>query len=48
MVAFEDREVLPQGQDLEGGITPRLKERAERGKAREDRFEKHEATFNMA
>jgi hypothetical protein len=42
MVAFEHRELLPQGQDLKGGITPTSNEHAERGKAGEDRFDEHE------
>ena len=42
-LAFEHGELLAQGQDLEGGITPGLKEHAERGKAGEDRFDEHEA-----
>ena len=42
-LAFERGELLPQGQDLESGITPSLKEHAERGKAGEDRFDEHEA-----
>jgi hypothetical protein len=41
MVAFEHGALLPQGQDLDGGITPTSNENAERGKAGEDRFDEH-------
>jgi hypothetical protein len=48
-LAFEHGELLPEGEDLEGAITPGLKERAERGKAGEERIDEHEAIlFNMA
>jgi hypothetical protein len=48
-LAFEHGDLLPQGEDLESVITSGLKERAERGKAREDRFDQHEPIlFNMA
>jgi hypothetical protein len=40
-VAFEYCELLPQGQNLEGVITPTSNEHAERGKAGEDRFDEH-------
>jgi hypothetical protein len=47
--AFEHGDLLPQGEDLESVITSGLKERAARGKAREDRFDQHEPIlFNMA
>ena len=48
-LALEHGELLPQGQDLEGGIRPGLKERAERSEAKENRFDEHEPIFfNMA
>ena len=45
MVAFEHRELLPQGQDLEGGISPTSNEHAERREAREERFDEHDLSF---
>jgi hypothetical protein len=42
MLAFEHHELLPQGQDLEGGITPTSNEHAQRCKAGENRFSEHE------
>jgi hypothetical protein len=48
-LVFEHGDLLPQGEDLESVITSGLNERAERGKAREDRFDDHEPIlFNMA
>jgi hypothetical protein len=44
-LAFQHGDLLPQSQDLEGGITPTSNEGALLHKAGKDRFDEHEPIF---